>query len=209
MLQPFDFQTEITYRENLIEQLTESLQQSMQMREQLQAQSSKLTGEVMQLRKQLADTMDMVKKPHWMRDQESCGGGQRISEFSIDLVSESENEDVAGGGNLTDVDDKSVHNRERHQSVEIFDLGQSEKLTASKQIEQFQKYLSPDEMRIFFMVQSKFNDFLNQEVDKVKLKTDTEVKVLADQLETEKHDKTTEVNFWISILNSFNNYHSF
>lgn len=63
----------MTERDNLIEQLTESLQQSIQIREQLQSQGEKLTTEVMQLRKQLNETLEIIKKPEWTRDHESVG----------------------------------------------------------------------------------------------------------------------------------------
>lgn len=57
-----DIQGEITERDDLIEQLTESLQQSMTVRAQLQEHSEKLSSEVMQLRDQLTNTIALIRK---------------------------------------------------------------------------------------------------------------------------------------------------
>lgn len=139
------------------------------------------------MRKQLADSMDLIRRPHWMRDG-SVGGGQRISEISIDLVSESDLEDVdIKLAPLTDGEENPVQRVGNEPSA-------MPSVPVLKEIEQFQRYLSADELRIFFMIQEKFNDYLSQEVDKVKSKYDGEMKVLGDTLETEKHDKDTEVS---------------
>ena len=177
----------------------------MLIRDNIQQQSDKLSNQVEQLRKQLNENPDMMKKLIWTRDQESnC---QRLSQISMDLVSESD-EDLERNF-LTDNEEKlSRSSKERQQF--IYDYGGSSSqiygdnlepetgmcmTTASKQIEQFQKYLNPDEVRIFFMVQKKFEDFLFQELEKQKMKNDNEIKILADQLEAEKHDRDLEVNF--------------
>lgn len=172
----------------------------MEIREQLKTQSDRLTIEVVQLRKQLADSMDAIRRPHWMRDG-SVGGGQRISEISIDLVSESDLEDVEF--KLAPLTDGEENPSQRFGKERPFvDAAQSvcnepsamPAVPVLKEIEQFQRYLSADELRIFFMIQKKFDDYLSQEVDKVKSKYDGEIKVLGDTLETEKHDKDTEVS---------------
>lgn len=183
--QLFDFQSELTERENLIEQLTESLQQSLQMREQLQTQGEQLNDEVMQLRKQLAEMLEMVKRPHWMPDQESVG--QRISEISIDLVSEDDESVPDGATNQR----KSNRNSTERQLDELFDQQISQPL--SKDIETFLNYLSPEEMRVFHAVQKKFDDFLCEELDKVKSKYGDELKIVNDRLESEKNERETEV----------------
>lgn len=187
---------EISEREHLIEQLTESLQQSMQMREHSQIQCDKLTSEVVQLRKQLTDAMDAMRRPLWMRDHESVGAGQRISEISIDLVSESDLDDVDDKLKnqqhlLTDGEGRSRRSSKERQIIVEPPAPQQQPLM--KQIEQFQKFLSPDELRIFFMVQHKFNDYLSEEVEKIRIKYDVEMKAFNDGIESEKHEKESEV----------------
>lgn len=179
---------ELAERDQIIETLTTSLQQNIRMNEQLRFQGDKLMTEVMQLRKQVSDTGEFVRRTQWMRDQ---GGSQRLSEISIDLVESDDNLDER---NFTDIEEKSYCTSTERQSVDGGAGYESfEPLPVSKQIEQFQKYLSQDELRIFFMVQSKFQDYLGQEVEKVKVKHDAEMKILNDQLESEKHEKNVEV----------------
>lgn len=170
----------------------------MHVRENLQSQGDKLSTEVSDLRKQLSETLDQLKKPTWFsnRDQESVG--QRISEISIDLVSESDDaaaiDEILASGQLTDYEEKSNRNS-RERQYDIADVYQTQQqLSNVKQIEQFQKYLSPDELRIFFMVQRKFDDYLSQEVEKVRVKYETDVKTLNEQLTSDKHDKDSEVS---------------
>lgn len=169
----------------------------MEIREQLKTQGDRLTMEVVQLRKQLADSMDAIRRPHWMRDG-SVGGGQRISEISIDLVSESDLEDVEFKlAPLTDGEENPAQRKVRalvDASRSMCNEPSAMPAPVLKEIEQFQRYLSADELRIFFMVQKKFDDYLSQEVDKVKSKCDGEMKVLGDTFEAEKHDKDTEVS---------------
>lgn len=188
-LQTFDFNTELAERDHIIETLTASLQQNIRMNEQLRFQGDKLQGELMQLRKQVSETGEFVRKTQWMRDQ---GGSQRLSEISIDLVESDDNFDDVEK-NFTDIEERSYRNSTERQSSDAVVYDSFEPLPVLKQIEQFQKYLSQDELRIFFMVQSKFHDYLSQEVEKVKNKHDVEMKILNDQLESEKHDKNLEV----------------
>lgn len=169
------------------------------MNEQLRFQGDKLMAEVMQLRKQVSETGEFVRRTQWMRDQ---GGSQRLSEISIDLVESDDNFDDVEK-NFTDIEEKSYQTTER-QSVDGAAYESFEPLPISKQIEQFQKYLSQDELRIFFMVQSKFHDYLSQEVEKVKNKYDVELKTLNDQMESEKHEKNLEVRvLFLLQINSF------
>lgn len=170
----------------------------MHIREHLQHQGDKLSTEVSDLRKQLSETMEQMKKPTWFsnRDQESVG--QRISEISIDLVSESSDaaaiDEILAGGQLTDGEEKSNRNS-RERQYDIADVYQAQQqLSNVKQIEQFQKYLSPDELRIFFMVQRKFDDYLSQEVEKVRVKCDADLKSATEQATSDKHDKDSEVS---------------
>lgn len=160
------------------------------MNEQLRFQGDKLMTEVMHLRKQVSETGEFVRRTQWMRDQ---GGSQRLSEISIDLVESDDNFDDVEK-NFTDIEEKSYLTSTERQSVDGAAYDSFEPLPVSKQIEQFQKYLSQDELRIFFMVQSKFHDYLSQEVEKVKNKHDGEMKILNDQMESEKHEKNLEVS---------------
>lgn len=164
------------------------------MNEQLRFQGDKLMTEVMQLRKQVSETGEFVRRTQWMRDQ---GGSQRLSEISIDLVESDDNFDDVEK-NFTDIEEKSYLTSTERQSVDGAAYDSFEPLPVSKQIEQFQKYLSQDELRIFFMVQSKFHDYLSQEVEKVKNKHDGEMKILNDQMESEKHEKNLEVRAYFT-----------
>uniref|UniRef100_A0A1A9WE88 Pericentrin/AKAP-450 centrosomal targeting domain-containing protein n=1 Tax=Glossina brevipalpis TaxID=37001 RepID=A0A1A9WE88_9MUSC len=194
-----DIYVELSKRDELIAKLTDSLQQSLTTRENLQAESEKLNSEVQMLRKQLSETMDTMRKSYWPRDQES-NGGQRISEISMDLVSESD--DDLERQFLTDNEDKHSRNsRERQLSMprqaDYYPINEADVMmdaaAFSKQIEQFQKYLTPSEVRLFFMVQKKFDDYLRQELEKCKMRYDQELKVVMDQWDHEKREKEQEI----------------
>lgn len=74
--------------------------------------------------------------------------------------------------------------------------------TFSKQIQEFLKFLSPDEMRIFNMVQKKFDDYLQREIEVVTARHDDEMKILTDRLETEKNEKDAEMSKLRQLLSS-------
>ncbi|XP_055692681.1 pericentrin isoform X3 [Lutzomyia longipalpis] len=179
-LQALDIQNVIAERDKMIESLTTSLQQSTEAREDLQSQSDRLVVEVNQLRKQLAETADLLQRSSRPRDLES----QRLSEVSIDLVSETDEESERN----FPVDRES----QERKLDEVRDQANLA-VPVSKQIEQFQKYLSADELRIFFMVQKKFDDFLAQEIEKARMRHEAEIKVLADRLDAEKKEKDVEM----------------
>ncbi|GAB0099973.1 pericentrin [Sergentomyia squamirostris] len=179
-LQPLDIQQVIAERDGMIENLTVSLQQSTEAREDLQAQVDKLVLEVNQQRKQLAETAELLQRPSRSRDLDS----QRLSEVSIDLVSETDEESEKNFPV-----DRESHERQLDEVIDQANFA----VPVSKQIEQFQKYLSTDELRLFFMVQKKFDDFLSQEMEKVKMRHEAEVKVLSDRLENEKKEKDVEM----------------
>lgn len=170
----------------------------MQIREQLQSQSDRLTTEVSQLRKQLADSLDIIRRPDWMRGG-SVGGGQRISEISIDLVSESD-ECADDDNKATDAEDRAVSSErlivamESKEMLGVATTATIDSTTTLQQIEQFQRFLSSDERRIFFMVQNKFNEYLCDELAKVRGHHEGELKILGNSLEAEKHEKETEVS---------------
>lgn len=56
----------------------------------------------------------------------------------------------------------------------------------SQEIENFRQILKPEELKIFHLIQKKFDDFLRQELDKVHQSHESELKILRDELETEK-----------------------
>lgn len=63
-----DIQAELNERDQLIEKLTEQLQLSVAEREELQQQGEKLTNEIGTLKRQLADTLELLKKPPQWRE---------------------------------------------------------------------------------------------------------------------------------------------
>lgn len=80
-------QTAISERDRIIQELTDSLKQSIEMRDQLNQRNEQLTNEVKQLR--AAGVKEAKERRKWYSDDNE----QRLSETTIDLVSESEFED--------------------------------------------------------------------------------------------------------------------
>ncbi|XP_064545024.1 nuclear mitotic apparatus protein 1 isoform X4 [Drosophila montana] len=183
-----DIYVELSRRDEIIAKLTDSLQHSLNVRSQLQSDSERLGEEVQALRRQLHDAIDTVKRSGWPDQQ--ANAGQRISEISMDLISESD--DDLERNFLTDHEDRgSRSSRERQLSVPIDDLG-VEPLPPewppafSKQIEQFQKCLLPGELRPFLLVQRKFDDYLAQQLAQCRDQCAQEIKISRDQWENEK-----------------------
>lgn len=56
----------------------------------------------------------------------------------------------------------------------------------SQEIENFRQILKPEELKIFCLIQKKFDDFLRQEIEKVQQSHESELKILKDELESEK-----------------------
>ncbi|XP_062136622.1 pericentrin isoform X7 [Drosophila sulfurigaster albostrigata] len=188
-----DIYVELSRRDEIIAKLTESLQHSLNVRGQLQTDAERLGGEVQTLRKQLHEAIDTVKRTSgaW-HDQDH---GQRISEISMDLISESD--DDFDRNYLNDPEERaSRSSRERQlsvprQSTSVEDLGVQPlapewPAAFSKQIEQFQKCLLPGEMRPFLMVQRKFDDFLSQQLLQCREQSEKEHKLNRDRWESEK-----------------------
>ncbi|XP_035892556.1 pericentrin isoform X2 [Anopheles stephensi] len=209
-----DLYGKIVERNQWIELLADKLKESLQDRNQLQQEGEKLATEVIQLKRQLAETVETMKlkaqSSGWgvLRppDQESAsGGGQRISEISIDLVSETED---GGLSDFPDIYDEPPLGSAEHglQPPGCGDLSELNPLhiplKISKQLEQFRRYLSPDEVRLFNMVQGKFDDFLTQELEKVRDGGETEARLLREQLQSERADKEQEVNRLRQMLGS-------
>uniref|UniRef100_A0A182MY74 Pericentrin/AKAP-450 centrosomal targeting domain-containing protein n=1 Tax=Anopheles dirus TaxID=7168 RepID=A0A182MY74_9DIPT len=208
-----DLYGKIMERNQWIELLADKLKESLQERNQLQSEGEKLAGEVIQLKKQLSETVENMKlkaygswaglKPTPDQESTSGGGGQRISEISIDLVSETELSDfpdIYDDPPLGASERTLEHNLPPHDLSELNPLHIPLKI--SKQLEQFRRYLTPEEVRLFNMVQTKFDDFLNQELEKVRDSGESEVRVFREQLQAERAEKEQEVSRLRQMLSS-------
>lgn len=189
-----DIQAELNERDQLIEQLTEQLQLSVADREELQRQGEKLTGEVEILKRQLADTLDLLKKPPQWKETVSCffffnfsekkvisnlfQSSQRLSQVSIDLVSDFDDDDAAD-----------------RQPLDLeFDLYNQSVGEISQEIENFKRLLKVDELKLFAVVQRKFDEYFREELEKLRSSHDNELKILRDQVESEKQKNETSLS---------------
>ncbi|XP_014764468.2 golgin subfamily A member 4 isoform X6 [Drosophila ananassae] len=187
-----DIYVEMSRRDEMIAKLTDSLQQSLNVREKLQTDADRLGGEVQNLRRQLQDAIEAVKRSNTVWPEQESNPGQRLSEISMDLISESD--DDLDRHFLTDNEERGSRSSKERQLPNmhpIDDLG-LEHLNPdwtpafSKQIEQFHSYLLPNEQRIFLMVQRKFDDYLSQQLALCRDQNAQELKIARDQWESEK-----------------------
>ncbi|XP_037719319.1 nuclear mitotic apparatus protein 1 isoform X9 [Drosophila subpulchrella] len=187
-----DIYVEMSRRDEMIAKLTDSLQQSLSVREKLQADSDRMGGEVQNLRRQLQETIEAVKRSSVVWPEQECNPGQRLSEISMDLISESD--DDLDRHFLTDNEERGSRSSKERQLPQ-FQANEELGLQAtnpewtpafSKQIEQFHTYLLPTEQRIFLMVQRKFDDYLNQQIALCRDLGAQELKIARDQWESEK-----------------------
>ncbi|XP_065721135.2 uncharacterized protein Plp isoform X11 [Drosophila suzukii] len=187
-----DIYMEMSRRDEMIAKLTDSLQQSLSVREKLQADSDRMGGEVQNLRRQLQETIEAVKRSSAVWPDQECNPGQRLSEISMDLISESD--DDLDRHFLTDNEERGSRSSKERQLPQ-FQANEELGLQAtnpewtpafSKQIEQFHTYLLPTEQRIFLMVQRKFDDYLNQQIALCRDLGAQELKIARDQWESEK-----------------------
>ncbi|KAH8234866.1 hypothetical protein KR032_004625 [Drosophila birchii] len=182
-----DIYVEMSRRDEMIAKLTDSLQQSLTVREKLQMDSERLGGEVQNLRRQLQDAIESMKRSSVGWPDHESNAGQRLSEISMDLISESD--DDLDRHFLTDNEERgSRSSRERQlpQFPANDDLQPEWTPAFSKQIEQFHTYLLPTEQRIFLMVQRKFDDYLGQQLASCRDQGVQELKIARDQWESEK-----------------------
>ncbi|KMY99671.1 uncharacterized protein Dsimw501_GD12579, isoform F [Drosophila simulans] len=187
-----DIYVEMSRRDELIAKLTDSLQQSLNVRDKLQVDADRLGGEVQNLRRQLQETIDAVKRSSAVWPDQECNPGQRISEISMDLISESD--DDLDRHFLTDNEERGSRSSKERQLTQLqtneelgLQASNPEWTPAfSKQIEQFHTYLLPTEQRIFQMVQRKFDDYLNQQITLCRDLGAQELKIARDQWESEK-----------------------
>nr|XP_043065542.1 golgin subfamily A member 4 isoform X8 [Drosophila bipectinata] len=187
-----DIYVEMSRRDEMIAKLTDSLQQSLNVREKLQTDADRLGGEVQNLRRQLQDAIEAVKRSSAVWPEQESNPGQRLSEISMDLISESD--DDLDRHFLTDNEERGSRSSKERQLPNVHpidDLG-LEHLNPewtpafSKQIEQFHSYLLPNEQRIFLMVQRKFDDYLSQQLALCRDQNAQELKIARDQWESEK-----------------------
>lgn len=130
----------------------------------------------MQLRKQLMDTLDTIRK-------DKCDeGSQRLSEVNIDLISEPE-DDGAIEQNLDQLREMSTERTEEHIDEEL-----------NEDLKNFTKFLNPEEYRLFHMVQKKFNDFLFEQKLNDEKQNESDIKLIRDEFETFKIKKECELN---------------
>ncbi|XP_017112490.1 pericentrin isoform X7 [Drosophila elegans] len=187
-----DIYVEMTRRDETIAKLADSLEQSLKVRDKLQTDAERLGGEVQNLRRQLQEAIEAVKRSSVGWADQECNPGQRLSEISMDLISESD--DDLDRHFLTDNEERGSRSSKERQLPQFQtndDLGQQvinpEWTPAfSKQIEQFHTYLLPAEQRIFLMVQRKFDDYLNQQMAQCRELGAQELKIARDQWESEK-----------------------
>ncbi|KAH8379772.1 hypothetical protein KR009_007140, partial [Drosophila setifemur] len=188
-----DIYVEMLRRDEMIAKLTDSLQQSLNVREELQTDADRLGGEVQNLRRQLQDAIDTVKRSSagvWPEPE--CNPCQRLSEISMDLLSDSD--DDLDRHFLTDNEERVSRSSKERQLPQLHPIDDKglEQLNPdwtpafSKQIEQFHTYLLPNEQRIFLMVQRKFDDYLNQQLVLCRDQGAQELKIARDQWESEK-----------------------
>lgn len=193
-LQLTDLQIAIIERDKIIEQLTDSLKQSITIREQLHEQGERLTREISQLRKQYADTVDnindsVIRRANWLSGSNVVEStGQRLSEITIDLVSESEYDDDEEGNNefyekkspiveLVDEDEKPI---------DEIKVTSAETHLPEKLIEEFKAKLTAEELTIFSKVEGAFDKLLNQ-------KLELTVKNYEHEMQVERNEKDAEI----------------
>ncbi|KAH8368910.1 hypothetical protein KR200_003514 [Drosophila serrata] len=184
-----DIYVEMSRRDEMIAKLTDSLQQSLTVREKLQMDSERLGGEVQNLRRQLQDAIESMKRSSVGWPDHESNPGQRLSEISMDLISESD--DDLDRHFLTDNEERGSRSS-RERQLPQFPANSNDDLQPewtpafSKQIEQFHTYLLPTEQRIFQMVQRKFDDYLSQQLASCRDQGVQELKIARDQWESEK-----------------------
>lgn len=143
-------------RDQVIQDLNSSLQQSLKIRDLLIDQSERLSTEVKQLR-----AVASSSRAQWKSMGEATGGiNQRLSETTIDLVSESE------------FDDDEYYNKlamppvAQEAEIVIKPTDQTPDVSLPQTaIEEFKKNLTTEELKVFISIQNKFSKYLHQEVE--------------------------------------------
>lgn len=172
-----DLQIALHNRDQVIQELNASLKQSLQIRDLLADQSERLSNEVKQLR-----AVASSSRAQWQSVGEATAAiKQRLSETTIDLVSESEFDDdeyykkpLTAQPSVEDA--KIVLEPEQTPDVSL----------PQTAIEEFKKNLSTDELKVFISMQNKFNAYLHQELEAIGKSYELDVH--------EKNEKDVEIN---------------
>lgn len=187
-----EFHVGILEREKMIEQLTEALQQSMLSRELLQQQNAQTCAELQLVRRQLSDqTNGVISRPLWMMRSGELGSmssanvGQRLSEISIDLVSED------------DAEDQVVGVKEPQSDVQT--VPKCGSLGNVMQMDEFEHSLSADEQVVFARLRKTFEEHMRQSVERVHSGSELELRILNDRLAAERNDKQVEVIYTLHL----------
>lgn len=144
-----DLQVILQDRDNMIQELTESLKQSISIRDRLHEQSERLTLEVKQLR--AATISDR---------NERVTDNQVISETTTELIKGSDEKNRKPAATL-----------ESSASV----VPPLELSLPQHSIEEFKKSLTSNEVKLFESMQDKFNVFLHQELKSITKNYEQEV----------------------------------
>lgn len=175
-----DLQIALHDRDQVIQELNASLKQSLQIRDLLADQSERLSNEVRQLR-----AVASSSRAQWQSVGEATAAiNQRLSETTIDLVSESEFDD-------DEYYKKPLQPLAAQPSVEdakvVLEAEQTPDVSLPQTaIEEFKKNLTTDELKVFISMQNKFNAYLHQELEAIGKSYALDVQ--------EKNEKDVEIN---------------
>lgn len=175
-LQISDFQVALIERDKIIQELTDSLKQSIEIRDQLIERNEALANQAKELK-------ELNQRRRWITDRQEGFDDpeKRLSQTTIDLVSESDFED----------DDffkktiiPSAESAPKVDALEQVAKKQSVVTNPNPTIEEFKNTLNEDESKMFTRIQEKFDILLNDNVNDVKEKLQQEQLEKAE-LETE------------------------
>lgn len=154
MFQPTELQAALLDRGRVIQELNESLKQSVEMRDKLSQENETLLNELKQLR-------EVNERQKWITDRNSdLASEKRLSQTTIDLVAESdfeEDDDVRGNFPTQEID------------VYLENLQQMDAIKPSNPtIEEFKENLNESELKLFALIEGKFETMLNTKLNAVR-----------------------------------------
>lgn len=177
-----DLQVALSERDKIIQDLTDSLKQSFEVRDQLNERNERLLNETRQLR------AASVNRKKWIDTHDE----QRLSETTIDLVSESEFED------------EDFFNRTApalfEKQLEQMQTKETSTIPSDpykKAIDDFKGGLTDNESVLFAKVQENFEKMLKDEMN------DLKEKLYQEQME--KNELESEVNRVNQLLTNVKN----
>lgn len=181
-MQLTDLQVALSERDKIIQDLTDSLKQSFEVRDQLNERNERLLNETRQLR------AASVNRKKWIDTHDE----QRLSETTIDLVSESEFED------------EDFFNRTApalfEKQLEQMQTKETSTIPSDpykKAIDDFKGGLTDNESVLFAKVQENFEKMLKDEMN------DLKEKLYQEQME--KNELESEVNRVNQLLTNVKN----